>query len=83
LLEQLSDRDFKLAVCTNKIEPHTLKELDVAQEKAVLIGDTHIDASCAAHCNVDFILHQSGYGVPSEPEYRIAGQFNTYADMFA
>ena len=62
---------------------HTLKELGVAHEKAVLIGDTHIDARCAAHCNVDFILHQSGYGAPSELEYRIAGQFNTYEGVFA
>lgn len=36
---------------------HTLKELGVAHEKAMLIGDTHIDARCAAHCNVDFFLH--------------------------
>ncbi len=35
---------------------HTLKELDIAHEKAVLIGDTHIDARCAAHCNVDFVF---------------------------
>jgi phosphoglycolate phosphatase len=118
LLEQLRDRDFKLAICTNKIEvnarhaltktgiidffdvitgsdttafpkphplplSHTLKELDVAHEHAVLIGDTHVDARCAAHCNVDFILHQNGYGRPSETDYRIAGQFNTYGVVFS
>ena len=117
LLEQLRDRDFKLAICTNKIEAnarhaltktgiidffhvvtgsdttafpkphplplsHTLKELEVAHENAVLIGDTHVDARCAAHCNVDFILHQNGYGRPSETDYRIAGQFNTYGGVF-
>lgn len=118
LLEQLRDRDFKLAICTNKIEvnarhaltktgiidffdvitgsdttafpkphplplSHTLKELDLAHEHAVLIGDTHVDARCAAHCNVDFILHQNGYGRPSETDYRIAGQFNTYGGVFS
>lgn len=118
LLEQLRDRDFKLAICTNKIKvnarhaltktgiidffdvitgsdttafpkphplplSHTLKELDVAHEHAVLIGDTHVDARCAAHCNVDFILHQNGYGRPSETDYRIAGQFNTYGGVFS
>lgn len=118
LLEQLRDRDFKLAICTNKIEvnarhaltktgiidffdvitgsdttafpkphplplSHTLKELDVAHEHAVMIGDTHVDARCAAHCNVDFILHQNGYGRPSETDYRIAGQFNTYGGVFS
>lgn len=118
LLEHLRDRDFKLAICTNKNEAnarhalttagiidffkvitgadttafpkphplpltHTLKQLDVTHENAVLIGDTHVDARCAAHCNVDFILHQNGYGAPSEPEYRIAGQFNTYGGVFS
>lgn len=118
LLEHLRDRDFKLAICTNKIEAnarhalkktgiidffkvitgsdttafakphplplsHTLKELDVAHENAVLIGDTHVDGRCAARCNVDFILHQNGYGRPSETEYRIAGQFNAYGGVFA
>ena len=118
LLEELRERDFKLAICTNKIEAnarhaltktgiidffdvitgsdttafpkphplplsHTLKELDVAHEHAVLIGDTHVDARCAAHCNVDFILHQNGYGRPSETDYRIAGQFNTYGGVFS
>jgi phosphoglycolate phosphatase len=62
---------------------HTLKELDVAHVNAVLIGDTHVDARCAAHCNVDFILHQNGYGRPSEADYRIAGQFNTYNGVFS
>lgn len=62
---------------------HTLKQLEVAHEHAVLIGDTHVDARCAAHCNVDFILHQNGYGAPSEPEYRIAGKFNKYGGVFA
>jgi phosphoglycolate phosphatase len=62
---------------------HTLKELDVAHVNAVLIGDTHVDARCAAHCNVDFILHQNGYGRPSETDYRIAGQFNTYNGVFS
>lgn len=60
---------------------HTLKELEVAHENAVLIGDTHVDARCAALCNVDFILHRNGYGRPSETDYRIAGQFNTYGRM--
>lgn len=118
LLEELRERDFKLAICTNKIEAnarhaltktgiidffsvitgsdttafskphplplsHTLKELDVAHEHAVLIGDTHVDARCAAHCNVDFILHQNGYGRPSETDYRLAGQFNTYGGVFS
>jgi phosphoglycolate phosphatase len=62
---------------------HTLKELDVAHAHAVMIGDTHVDARCAAHCNVDFILHQNGYGRPSEADYRIAGQFNTYNGVFS
>jgi len=118
LLEQLRDRDVKLAICTNKIEvnarhaltktgiidffdvitgsdttafpkphplplSHTLKELDVAHAHAVLIGDTHVDARCAALCNVDFILHQNGYGRPSETDYRIAGQFNTYGTVLS
>ena len=118
LLVHLRDRDFKLAICTNKNEAnarhalttagiidffkvitgadttafpkphplpltHTLKQLDVTHEDAVLIGDTHVDARCAAHCNVDFILHQNGYGAPSEPEYRIAGQFNKYGGVFS
>lgn len=117
LLEHLRDHDFKLAVCTNKVEAnarhalrtvgiidffdvitggdttahakphplplsHTLKQMGVAHEYAVLIGDTHVDARCAAHCNVDFILHQNGYGAPSEPEHKIAGQFNSYGDVF-
>jgi phosphoglycolate phosphatase len=117
-LEELRVRNFKLAICTNKIEvnarhaltktgiidffsvitgsdttafskphplplSHTLKELDVAHAHAVLIGDTHVDARCAALCNVDFILHQNGYGRPSETDYRIAGQFNTYGGVFS
>jgi phosphoglycolate phosphatase-like HAD superfamily hydrolase len=48
-----------------------------------MIGDTHVDARCAAHCNVDFILHQNGYGRPSETDYRVAGQFNTYGGVFS
>lgn len=118
LLEQLRNRHFKLAVCTNKIEAnarhalqktdiidffqvitgsdttafskphplplaHTLKELDVAHENAVMVGDTHVDARCAALCNVDFILHQNGYGRPHEAEIRIAGEFKTYGGVFA
>lgn len=118
LLEHLRDRDFKLAICTNKIEAnarhalkktgiidffqtitgsdttahakphplplsHTLKELNVSHENAVLIGDTHVDARCAAHCNVDFILHQNGYGRPHEADYRVAGQFDAYGEVFA
>ena len=118
LLEHLRDRDYKLAICTNKIEAnardalqktdiidffqvitgsdttafpkphplplsHTLKELGVAHENAVLIGDTHVDGRCAAHCNVDFILHQNGYGRPSESDYQIAGRFNTYGGVFS
>ncbi|MFY9138477.1 HAD family hydrolase [Zwartia sp.] len=118
LLEHLRDRDYKLAICTNKVEvnarhalqktgiidffqvitgsdttafpkphplplSHTLKELDVVHEKAVLIGDTHVDGRCAARCNVDFILHQNGYGRPHEAEIRIAGQFKTYGGVFA
>jgi 2-phosphoglycolate phosphatase len=117
LLEHLRTHDFKLAICTNKIEAnarhalektdiidffevitgagttaypkphplplsHTLKQLNVEHDDAVLIGDTHVDARCAANCKVDFILHQSGYGAPSEREYRIAGQFNTYGGVF-
>ena len=118
LLEDLRERDFKLAICTNKIEAnarhalqktgiidffkvitgadttahpkphplplsHTLKELNVSHENSVLIGDTHVDALCAAHCNVDFILHENGYGKPSAIDYRIAGQFNTYGNVFS
>jgi phosphoglycolate phosphatase len=118
LLEHLRDRDYKLAICTNKVEvnarhalqktgiidffqvitgsdttafpkphplplSHTLKELDVVHEKAVLIGDTHVDGRCAARCNVDFILHQNGYGRPHEDEIRIAGQFKKYGGVFA
>jgi FMN phosphatase YigB (HAD superfamily) len=53
---------------------HTLKELGVAHEKAMLIGRIAMSI---------FFLHQSGYGAPSEAEYRIAGQFNTYEGVFA
>ena len=62
---------------------HTLKGLGVDAQNAVLIGDTHVDAECAAQCNVDFILHQGGYGAPAGTEYKIAGQFMTYESAFS
>jgi phosphoglycolate phosphatase len=62
---------------------HTLKGLGVAAQNAVLIGDTHVDAECAAQCNVDFILHQGGYGAPAGTKYKIAGQFMTYERAFS
>ena len=61
---------------------YTLAQLGISHHQAVLIGDTHIDAQCAERCSVDFILHQNGYGDPKESEYKIAGQFKTYENVF-
>ena len=62
---------------------HTLAGLGVAADRAVLIGDTHVDAECAAQCGVDFVLHQGGYGAPTATDYKIAGQFMTYEVVFS
>lgn len=62
---------------------HTLKGLGVTTDRAILIGDTHVDAECATQCGVDFVLHQGGYGAPSATDYKIAGQFMTYEGIFS
>ena len=62
---------------------HTLAGLGVTTDRAVLIGDTHVDAECAAQCDVDFVLHQGGYGAPAAADYKIAGKFMTYEVVFS
>lgn len=39
----------------------TLALLESTPDKALFIGDSHIDASCAANANVSFVAHLGGY----------------------
>jgi phosphoglycolate phosphatase len=71
LLDHLGwDDYFAATVCLNEGEnakPHaepllkTLSLLGCAPADALFVGDSHIDASCAANANVPFAAHLGGY----------------------
>lgn len=71
LLEHLGWHEyFTVRVCLGDCEnakPHadpllkTLSLLDCAPADALFVGDSHIDASCAANANVPFAAHLGGY----------------------
>lgn len=60
---------------------HTLKQLDCNPEHSVFIGDSTVDADCAAAAGVPFIFHSSGFGMDSLPGY--GAKFKHYGEIIA
>lgn len=61
---------------------HAVRSMGATTEETILIGDTHVDALCAANCNMPFIFHRNGYGNDMVNHYPIAGEFSTYSEIF-
>jgi len=59
----------------------TLKGLRSAPWQAVFIGDSVIDARCAASAGVAFLLHESGYGAADALAFGCAGRFRAYEEL--
>jgi phosphoglycolate phosphatase len=58
-----------------------LRELATGPGQAVMIGDSHVDAECAARAGVDFVLHTGGYGVAEAGPYPVAARFDSYREL--
>lgn len=60
-----------------------LGQLGASPSEAVMVGDSHVDALCAASVGVPFVLHTSGYGGSEALNHRIAARFAHYAELLA
>jgi phosphoglycolate phosphatase len=59
----------------------TLERLGCAPEDAVFIGDSVVDARCAANAEVAFLLHESGYGAEDALAFGCGGRFRGYGEL--
>lgn len=59
----------------------TLERLGCPLERAVFIGDSVVDARCAAAAGVPFLLHESGYGAPDALVFGCQGRFRAYGEL--
>ena len=60
---------------------HALLELQVPPAQALLIGDSHVDALCAARAHVNFMLHGAGYGGAEALRHPAAARFLDYREL--
>jgi phosphoglycolate phosphatase len=59
----------------------TLDRLGCAPAEAAFIGDSVIDAQCAASAGVAFLLHESGYGAHDALAFGCEGRFHFYGEL--
>jgi len=59
----------------------TLERLGCTTGKAVFIGDSVIDARCAASAEVRFLLHESGYGAHDAIAFGCESRFHSYGQL--
>jgi phosphoglycolate phosphatase len=59
----------------------TLERLGSTPGMAVFIGDSVIDAQCAANAGVTFLLHESGYGARDALAFGCEGRFHAYREL--
>jgi phosphoglycolate phosphatase len=59
----------------------TLERLRCAAEESVFIGDSVVDARCAANAQVAFLLHESGYGAGDAVAFGCEGRFRSYGEL--
>jgi phosphoglycolate phosphatase len=58
-----------------------LARLDRAPEESVFIGDSVIDARCAASAGVAFLLHANGYGREEALAFGYGDHFRSYGHL--
>ena len=58
-----------------------LERLHRSKERAVLIGDSDVDALAAKSCAIPFILYEGGYGSSRCAPNDIAAQFRQFDDL--
>ena len=46
-----------------------------------MFSDTHVDALCAKHSQVDFLWHRSGYGREEVMEHPRTGSFDSFSEL--
>jgi len=59
----------------------TLERLRSVSQAAVFIGDSVVDARCAANAGVAFLLHESGYGAGDALAFGCGGRFRSYGEL--
>lgn len=59
----------------------TLERIGCPADQAVFIGDSVVDAQCAAAAGVPFLLHESGYGAPGALAFGCQGSFRSYGEL--
>ena len=62
---------------------HTLAQLNRPAERAIFVGDTHVDAACAQAAGVRFAWFSAGFGDQRVQDYAQVVQFASYVDMSA
>lgn len=60
---------------------HTLKRLGCSPAQAVFVGDSAVDAECAAAAGVPFVLHANGFGAAALAQYR--ARFEHFGELLA
>ena len=59
----------------------TLERLNRTPEESVFVGDSVIDARCAASAGVAFLLHENGYGCDEALAFGYGDCFRSYEDL--
>jgi len=59
----------------------TLERLGRAADESVFIGDSVVDARCAASASVAFLLHENGYGCGDALAFGCAARFRSYEEL--
>jgi len=60
-----------------------LQQLGAKPSEAVMVGDSHVDAMCAASVGVPFVLHTSGYGGNEVLNHPVAARFARYSELLS
>lgn len=58
-----------------------LAEMSMRPDQALLIGDSHVDAQCAAAAGVTFVLHTGGYGGARAGACLAHARFHDYREL--
>jgi phosphoglycolate phosphatase len=58
-----------------------LQRLAAGPDEALMVGDSSVDAACAASAGVPCLLYTGGYGAGSVAAGTVSGRFSSYASM--
>ena len=60
---------------------HALEATGARVSRSLLIGDSHLDAECAARAGVPFLFHAEGFCASMQLAFPVAARFHKYGEL--